>query len=222
MKAFIIFRDRVTYARQCLAALQAAGLDVTVVDHGSSWPGALTWLKECEASGVGVLQRGGGHPKQLWDWGPFQEAAGLSERYVVTDPDVVPALGCPADWLEHLGKILDKWPMPKAGLGLSLDGIPEHYPRRAHVLEWEAQFWQAELADGVYTAAVDTTLALYEPRSLTGTHALDAVRTGPPYVAQHLPWYEDPANLPDDVAYYYEHQEGIAYWTIGGRSAWGN
>ena len=29
MKAFVIFRDRVTYAKQCVEALERAGLDIT-------------------------------------------------------------------------------------------------------------------------------------------------------------------------------------------------
>jgi len=55
---------------------------------------------------------------------PFREACG-DERYVVTDPDVVPAEGCPQDWLAYLGKILDESDSPKAGLGLRTDNIPE-------------------------------------------------------------------------------------------------
>ena len=44
MKAFVIFRDRVTYAQQCVAALMIAGLEPVIVDQGSSWPEAVAWL----------------------------------------------------------------------------------------------------------------------------------------------------------------------------------
>jgi hypothetical protein len=162
VKAFIIFRDRVTYGKQCVAALAAAGLEVCIVDQGTTYMPALAWLDVMEARGIKVLRKGGGHPRELWGWEPFRSACG-GERYVVTDPDVVPAPDCPADWLDHLGKILDDSGFPKAGLGLRTDTIPEWYQHRDHVIEWESQFWNPTSTDGVYAAQVDTTLALYEP-----------------------------------------------------------
>ena len=128
LRAFIICRDRVTYARQCAASLVAAGLEVVPVDCGSTWPAALEWLDEMEAAGALVLRREAGHhPQKLWNWEPFREACGDS-RYIVTDPDVVPSEDCPGDWPDVLGEALDRYGTPKAGLGLRLDRIPA--PRR--------------------------------------------------------------------------------------------
>jgi hypothetical protein len=222
MKAFIIFRDRVAYAQRCMAAMFAAGLEPVVVDHGSTYPGAVRWLGHLEKHDVKVLYRGGGHPRGLWLWPPFREVCGPVDRYIVTDPDCVPSEGCPPGWVDHLGLVLDAYPRAKVGLGLRIDNIPLHYPRRDHVLEWEGQFWRSQLAPGVYDAGVDTTLALYQPLSVAGCHSIGGTRTGPPYTADHLAWYEDPAALPEDIRYYHEHAEpGISYWTIGGHSAWG-
>ena len=223
MKAFIIFRDRVSYAQRCYAALLAAGLEPVVVDHGSSWVAALTWLSSLERDGLPVLQRGGGHhPQKLWHWEPFREACGDS-RYIVTDPDVVPSEDCPADWPDVLGEALDRTGRPKAGLGLRLDRIPAHYQRRQQALEWEAQFWKDPLDGGLYDAIVDTTLALYRPLTESPSFEVTAVRTGPPYVADHLAWYEDLGNLTPELAHYHEHADpGISYWTLPGKSVWGN
>lgn len=220
MKAFVIFRDRVSYGTRCVAALESAGLEPVVVDHGTTWPAALTWLRQLELSGVTVLYRGGGHPRQMWEWGPFQQTAGTS-RYIVTDPDVVPADGCPADWPQHLSKVLDAYPgVTKAGLGLQTGNLPDHYPRKQQVISWESQFWTDETEPGVYRAAIDTTLALYRGQS---PFLMDAVRTGHPYVADHLAWHENYDALPAETAYYYEHAErGISYWAARGHSAWGN
>ena len=223
LKAFIIVRDRVTYARQCAEALADAGLDVCPVDSGSTWPAALEWLEEMEAAGTQVLRRGGGHhPRDLWGWEPFREACGTG-RYIVTDPDVVPSADCPADWPDRLGEALDRSGRPKAGLGLRLDRIPEHYQRRDQVLSWEAQFWDKPLDDGTYDAIIDTTLALYRPLPESPAFSVEAVRTGPPYVADHLAWYEDLADLSPEMRHYHEHADpGISYWTLRGRSVWGN
>jgi hypothetical protein len=224
VRALVIYRDRVTYAQRCVASLTAAGLDVCLVDCGSTWLPAVHWLAEMEAAGTLVLYRGSGHhPQSLWRWEPFRTACG-SGRYIVTDPDVVPSEDCPGDWVDHLNWLLDQYPHEKAGLGLRLDRIPEIYQRRDHVLAWERQFWEHPLADGVYEAAVDTTLAMYRPLSEVPEFPLEwALRTGPPYVADHLAWYEDLYSLTTELRYYHEHADsGITYWTIEGRSAWGD
>lgn len=224
MKAFVIFRDRVTYGRPCIAALRDAGLDVVVADHGTTHPEAFAWLNDLKTHGTTVMRCGPGHhPRDLWthDW--FRDACG-SERYVVTDPDVIPSDDCPPDWLQHLGEVLGVHPeVRKVGLGLRIDRIPAHYDRRHRVIEWERQFWQRPVTDGVYDAPVDTTLALYAPLGHGETHSFTALRTGAPYLADHLAWYENHADLPDDLRHYHEHAEpDISFWTLAGRSAWGD
>lgn len=222
MKAFIVLRDRVTYAQRCAAVLAAAGLEVCIADHGSTWPPAVQWLAEAEAAGALVLRRGGGRPQTIWEWPPFRQACG-SERYILTDPDSVPSDDCPLDWPSRLNTLLDRFGRLKAGLGLRIDRIPLHYQRRDHVLSWESQFWQHPLAPGVYDANIDTTLALYRPLSEVPYPAGSALRTGAPYLADHLAWYENLDDLTPELSWYYEHIEpGIAFWTAAGKSCWGN
>ena len=203
MKAFIIFRDRVTYAKSCLAALSAAGLDVHVVDHDSSWPAALSWLAGVEASGMPVLRRReNAYPWKLWEWGVFRDLMeGDSEPYVVTDPDVVPSEGCPADWVARLGDVLARSGCVKVGLGLRLDRVVGS--RREQVTGWERGFWVDEWEPGVFRANVDTTLALYRPYTDYPLFALGpSLRLGWPYVADHLSWYED-GDLSLELRHYY-------------------
>lgn len=229
MKAFIICRDRVTYTHLCVTAMIEAGLDPVIVDQGSTWPPAKEYLLGLKKSGVQVLYRGGGHPRTLWYWEPFRQAAG-TDKYIVTDCDVIPSDDCPLDWPEKLGRLLDKHPVyPKAGLGLRLDRIPGHYQRRDHVLKWEQKFWTDRL-DGApeligaeaYKTVIDTTLAMYRAPAAGFDISLAALRTGYPYVADHLAWYEDYDELDEELRWYHEHAEpGISYWTVAGRSAWG-
>lgn len=220
MKAYIIFRDRVSYGLACAEAMRAVNLQPVIVDQGSTWPGALAWLARLEENGNEVLYRGSGHPRHLWEWPPFLESRGAS-RYVVTDPDVVPSFRCPPDWPQRLSALLDKYPgAGKAGLGLRIDNLPDRYSRRQQVIDWEKQFWTDELEPGVYRAAVDTTLAVYRERS---RFELDGVRTGDPYVADHLAWHENLEQPTPEQSYYYAHAErGIAHWAARGVSAWGD
>lgn len=215
----MIFRDRVSYGSRCVAALQAAGLTVTVIDHGTTFAPACDWLADLE---IPVWYHGGGSPRELWNHPDFR-AAVADERFVVTDPDTVPDDDCPPDWPQHLSALLNTHATPKIGLGLRIDDIPDHYPRKRQVLDWEAQYWQTSSEAGLYDAGTDTTLAVCQPLA-GGGHSIGGMRTGPPYVARHLAWYEDPEALPEDISYYYEHVEpGISFWTLGGKgSAWGN
>lgn len=201
--------------------MMMAGLEPVVVDHGSTWPAAAAWLDHLRRTGVEVIRPGAGHhPRSLWDNAWFRPMCG-DDRYVVTDPDVVPSEDCPFDWLQHLSGVLDRYPgYHKAGLGLRIDRIPEHYGRRGQVLGWEEQFWRHPLGDGVFHADIDTTLALHVPLAQQGSHSFRALRTGPPYMADHLAWYEDLDNLSDEMKWYHEHAEpGISFWTVAGRSA---
>ena len=223
MKAFIIFRDRTAYAQLCLSALLEAGLEPVIIDQGSSYVSALSWLDGLERDGIQVLRRDGGHPRELWYWEPFRAAAGLTEQYVVSDCDVTPSDDCPRDWPARLSELLGAFHgYHKIGLGLRTDNLPAHYARRDHVIEWEAQFRARPIGDGVYDAIVDTTLALYRPLGERPGFSMSALRTAPPYEADHLAWHEDLGNLNAELTYYHEHAEpGISYWTVPGRSAWG-
>lgn len=225
MKAFIISRDRAVYAQLCLTALLEAGLETVVVDHGSTWPEALAWLDTLEQGGITtVLRKGGGHPRDLWGWAPFRELCGETERYIVTDPDVVPSPDCPLDWPARLGDLLDRYPgYRKAGLGLRTDLIPETYQWRNKVLSWEPRFWEFPVEDGVYAGGIDTTLALYRPLAECGFVIDGCLRTGHPYVADHLSWYEDLEHLSPEIEWYATHAEpGISHWTRKDRSNWGS
>lgn len=220
MKAFVIFRDRVSYGRLCVEALMAAGLEVVIVDHGSTWPDAVNWIRDLRKNGIQVADDGGGHPRDLWTRSWFRQAC-AQERYIVTDPDVIPSGDCPADWVSHLSNVLDKYSFfHKAGLGLRLDRIPQHYAWRERVDGWEQQFWQNQLEPGVYNANIDTTLALHVPLMEQGAHSFTALRTGFPYVADHLAWYENLDQLTPEQRYYHEHAEPmISHWTVG-RCGW--
>jgi hypothetical protein len=221
MYAFIIFRDRVSYARRCLSSLMAAGLEPVIVDHGTTFPPAVDWLKHLRKTGIDVRDVGGGHhPRSLWEHAWFRYMC-ANDRYIVTDPDVIPSEDCPLDWPAHLGDILDRYPgYHKAGLALRIDRIPMHYQRRDKVIVWESQFWLHQLAPDVLHADVDTTLALHVPVSQMAGHSFRALRTAPPYQADHVAWYEDFDHLTDEQAYYHENVEpDIACWTLPGRGA---
>jgi hypothetical protein len=75
------------------------------------------------------------------------------------------------------------------------------------------------MGPGVYEATVDTTLALYRPLAGQPEFTPVGMRTGHPYVADHVAWYEDLLNLEPELAHYHDRAEsGVSYWTTPGRS----
>jgi GT2 family glycosyltransferase len=208
----IICRDRLAPLRALLGWLDRAGYERPILlDNASSYPPLVDFLS---SAGVEVvrLSRNLGHLAP-WASGEIRSKIEPTQPFVVTDCDVVPDEGCPSDAVEHLAAVLQAHgEVEKVGLGLRIDDLPDSYALKQQVIEWESQFWELEIAPGVFEAEVDTTFALY--RSIGRRHSsAGALRTGPPYVARHLPWYGDSSNPTDEQEYYREHADrSLSHW----------
>src|SRR5690606_38831764 len=148
----------------------------------------------------------------LWDSGRFDDVI-LHSNFVLNDCDVLPVEDCPADVVERLAKILERYPnFTKVGLSLKIDDLPDHYALKPKVLEWEAPFWEHPLENAtLYEAAVDTTFAYYRP----GITPKDqrwwrSLRTAAPLTARHLPWYADTSHPSAEDIYYQTHLKGMS------------
>ena len=210
----VVCRDRLTPLLELLHWLDKAGYRrVILVDNGSTYEPLVEFFGTTEAEVV-RLDANVGH---IAPWRPEVRARlDPDGPLVVTDCDVVPDESCPPDVVEHLAGLLLRYAgVVKAGLGLRIDDLPDSYPLKSEVQSWESQFWETEIAPGVFRAPVDTTFALC--RSPLDGHLLEpAVRTGPPYVGRHLPWYAETSRPTDEERYYLEHAErALTHW-VGG------
>lgn len=198
----VIVRDRLDGLRQLVAWLErAGGVQIVLVDNASTYPPLVEYLAATPHRVV-RLEQNLGH-RAPWLSGVVAEV-GFDRPFVVSDPDVVPDDACPLDAIAHLQRVLDAHPgIDKVGLGLRIDDLPACYAQADDVRQWEAQWWRDAVSPGVYRASVDTTFALYRPGRW---HRLDnALRTGAPYVARHLPWYADSEHPTDEDRYYRAH-----------------
>ncbi len=204
MKIFIIMRDRLEPVKKLLPWLE--GHEIIFVDNLSTYKPLLAFYAENPQYTVHFTNKNNGHTSP-WDFGYVPK----DEKYVVTDPDVVPDENCPKDFLEVMSNILDAAPdIQKVGFGLRIDDLPDHYIGKQSVIKHETGFWGCRrdvLGYEGHEVPIDTTFAMYKEgayvrRFCSPTEIFPALRLGTPYVAQHLAWYSDSKNPSKEEQYY--------------------
>jgi hypothetical protein len=211
-------RDRLASLVPLVDWLERAGnAEIWLLDNGSTYEPLLDYLS---ASPHHVRRT----HANLWHTAPW--LSGLVPELnrfasvVVTDPDVVPDEECPLDALDHFADVLNRYPdVLKVGFGLRIDDLPAHYAHADTVVAWEQKYWQREIAPGLFDAPIDTTFAMY--RAGVGYVLAPALRTGAPYLARHLGWYEDSAHPGDELLHYRAHADPLTTNWEGERApAW--
>src|SRR6267142_3286870 len=176
---------------------------VIVIDNASTWEPLLKFYDLHPMLYV-MRQTENLGPYAFWELGLHKQQA---ERFIVTDPDVVPADGCPSasQTVAHMNSIMDDYQAGKVGPSLRIDNLPDHFKHKQDVIKWEKHFWdQMTLLPDAYHADIDTTLAMYEPGSEV-RHDKPCLRLAPPYSFEHVPWYEDLAAVNMERDYYLAH-----------------
>jgi hypothetical protein len=204
---FINCRDRVTPLLPLLDYLERAGCEqVYLLDNDSTYPPLLEYYEQTPHN---VIRLGENRRhKSFWESGLLEEL-GVRGQYVFSDPDLIPIEECPLDAIGYFAEVLERYPAyPKAGFGLKIDDLPDHFGMKADVIAWESRFWHRLIAPRLYEAPIDTTFALYR----SAEHAPRfAIRTGFPYLVRHTTWYLDSENLPEEHRYYIERARATSW-----------
>jgi hypothetical protein len=193
---------------------------ITILDQDSTYPPLLEWYQDLliEAPLVGnrvavnFLKENAG-PLSFWDKGFDRTVAG---PYVVTD--VVPSPSCPRNLLAKLWAKLEAYPNKgKAGPGLRIDNLPDAFPLARQMARLQLErYWTDALDPECFSAAIDTTFALYRPGGYIGSMDYSAVRMNAPYLFEHVPWYVWP--LDEEEKYYLSHAEGWSSMAINAKT----
>ena len=191
--------------------LEGAGYKrIFIIDNASTYPPLLEFYKKSKHI-VFRLDKNLGHTAY---WQTQIPMLFKNQRFVLTDPDVVAIGKCPNDFLHYFNCLLDHYiDVDKVGFGLKIDDIPDTYPNKEKVINWESKFWEDKVGYNVYKASIDTTFALYRENSSGDPAMMNALRTGGEYVCRHLPWYINPEELSDEDKYYIENATNISSWT---------
>lgn len=213
---FIISYNRLSYLKTMIQWLESYGLNnVIIVDNNSTYPPLLDYLRTTSHR-VERIPENLGH-LVVWRCGLFDDIL-RKYYYIVTDPDVLPDKNCPHDAVLRFYNMLQDYPsIVKSGFSLKIDDLPAYFPIRDLVLEMEKRFWTKPTPDGEgYFAHIDTTFALYRPGIFPDDGAwFEGIRLAPPYIAQHMPWYENPAELNDESLYYQQNTKPEAsMWSV--------
>ena len=171
--------------------------NIIILDNASEYPALLEWYATCPAKVHRFpTNEGQGTLKRIPD---YQHIIN-NQLYVYSDSDVIPVDEAPVDFIDHMAEIMREKHIPKLGLSLKYDDLPDCYKHKQEVMNHESVITRLPFFDHkycrIYKFPVDTTFAV------CGTPLCDydgrAWRTGWPYSARHAPWYYDSNNLPED------------------------
>jgi len=212
---FIISYNRLRYLRRLVEWLESAGFcHIHIVDNASTYQPLLEYLTNSPHE-VHRLEKNYGH-MAVWNCGLFESIL-RKQFYIVTDNDILPVEECPRSVTDYFFGVLEQYPgITKVGFALKIDDLPEQYSQRDTVIEWEKQFWKKQVREGLYDASIDTTFALYRPGIYPAQKKWwRSIRTDSPYVARHLPWYED-SGQSDEEDQYYQSQliNQSSFWSV--------
>lgn len=204
-------RNRYTFLKQLIDWLVANGYkNIHVLDNESTYGPLLDYYKTF-GHNVIFLKRNVGF-MALWRTEVFDQFK--KSYYVYSDPDVLPLKDCPANLIEELYKVLQKYSnIEKAGVALKIDDIPDNYANKAEVLRIENEFWKKKIEENVYDAPVDSTFALYRPYAMGAAEECKAYRLAGKYTFRHQPWYEN-SSSPSEEELFYKNSvtKDSSYW----------
>ncbi len=201
--------NRLKYLQQQIEWLLKAGqTNLHIIDNASTYEPLLRYYKTVPAT-VYMLDRNVGH-ESFWRTHLHQRFG--KYYHVYTDPDVLPDESTPTDFMYYFKSLLDKYPtIKKVGFGLRINDLPDYYPKKQEVINWESKMYEDEIEPGVYKSKIDTTFSLYRPGTFLQCWE-NTLRTGDPYTLRHMPWYEDQSKLNEETKFYMQEATSASSW----------
>lgn len=188
---------------------------IVILDNLSTYPPLLEYYERLKSNPkitMHLLDENLGH-MALWLRKDILQKYG-DGYFVLTDPDILIEDSVPNDFMHVFIKLLNKHiTVRKVGFSLKIDDIPDYYPNKEKVKNWEEQFWKEKEQNGHFIARIDTTFALYRPTFIYDANGFEsAIRTKTPYSIKHLGWYIDYSNLNEEQKFYFKTANNSSSW----------
>jgi hypothetical protein len=226
---FILSRDRVTSLRQVVQSYNrtlSSPHEIIILDHQSTYPPMLEYLRELKSSGVRV------HALKEEDWTiMLEESADFIQQhldarpdvefYVFTDSDIALVRSSPDMLLFFAGLLRSCRELMVIGPHLQISDIPKTYADQPTVIEKHSRFYNGVPNMATWNGVgfqfgvhdIDTTFAMRRRDQRFGRLQRPSVRTSAPYAAVHIDWYYDSSSLPEDKVWYQNHsQPSVNHW----------
>jgi hypothetical protein len=187
-------------------------VSIIIVDNKSDYQPLLDFYKTLQGSNIQVVMLG----FNSWRKGLVEVAKQLKafDKYVITDPDLLPYPDTPSDLLSHLAQLLDDHSeYNHIGTSLEINDLPQT-DLGQKVTRHESQFWPP-IAERVgkfaFVGPIDTTFAMYRRSSKVELIA-PSLRTDRPYRLHHSDWYLKPGEFTSEYIHYVETAGMCASW----------
>ena len=144
---FILCRDRLESLTELVEWLERADCErIFLVDNASSYPPLLDYLERTPHEVIRLPENLGAFAL----WRSVLPDLGLEGRFVCSDPDSSRSTSARSTRSPTSAR---SWTVPghiKAGFGLRIDDLPEHYAMRDEVLTVERYNWERPIAPRLY------------------------------------------------------------------------
>lgn len=215
----IINFNQLFYLKQLVNFLLIRGFEnIIIIDNKSTYPPLLEYYKEMQDQvEVEFMTENYGH-KVFFENKELHKKYGKG-YYVLTDADIVPNEKLPIDFMKTMIKFLDKYfkSINKVGFALRIDDIPDNFPFKNKVLEWEKKFWKNQVEKDVYKTELDTTFALYKPMypcNFSNIEYINGIRLAGDYICKHGGWYRNPSNMTKEEIFYQKTANSSSSWNF--------
>jgi hypothetical protein len=204
INAFIVNRNLLTTLKNTVNFLsKRQEINIIVLDQGSTFEPTLQYYKENPYLTIVEFPHNEG-PHSVWSSKarPYHNA----ESFILCDSDCTYD-NIPDDWLDKMIYTLGKTDRCKVGFSIEINDLPETgigIRAKYH----ETPYWNNPTELG-YINEIDTTFALYKPRS---GFAYDGIRLPRPYTMRHELWYLDHQTLNEEWKFYIDNVKYISTW----------
>lgn len=189
--------NRLTTTRKLANDLKELGYtNIHILDNASTYPPLLEWYNICSYT----VEKLTSNQEFLAVYNSGYINKFIDKHWIAyTDSDIELNNKTPANFIETLISITERYNKTKGGLALKVDDLPNN-DYATHYKNWETDhFWTKPLEQDVYDACVDTTFCIIKPGL---PFDYQAIRVAGDMTAKHIPWYTDFSNMNEEEKYY--------------------
>ncbi|UII25418.1 hypothetical protein LVD15_19230 [Fulvivirga maritima] len=191
--------------------LKSHKTSIIIIDNASTLPSLLTYYKKISSQKNIQLIRLKKNSGLNWIL-PVSMALRRFEKYIVSDADLIPYDSTPDDIIDKMENTLNTYShINHVGVSLEINDLPNHYPLKNKVIDWEGKFWANKITPEHYIAPVDTTFGMYRKNSLV-TALTPSLRLDRPYTFKHVDWYINPEKLTQEENLIVETSSDCSTW----------